>query len=53
MYFFRFLFYLSLLRYVLRQLIVFAVTMMVVVKADCQSFTDMDIVIIPAAVIVV
>jgi hypothetical protein len=53
MYFFQFLFYLSLLRYVLQQLIVFAVVMMVAVKADCQSFTAMDFVVIPAAVIVV
>jgi hypothetical protein len=40
-------------RYVLRQLIVFAVAMVVVVKADCQSFAAVDIVVIAAAVVAV
>jgi hypothetical protein len=40
-------------RYVLWQLIVFAVAMVAVVKADCQSFAAVDIVIIAAAVVVV
>ncbi len=40
-------------RYVQRQLIVFAVAMVVVVKADCQSFAAMDIVVIAAAVVAV
>ncbi len=38
-------------RYVLRKLIVFAVAMVAVVKADCQSFAAVDIVVIAAAVI--
>jgi hypothetical protein len=40
-------------RYVLRKLIVFAVAMVVVVKADCQSFTAVDIVVIAATVVAV
>jgi hypothetical protein len=40
-------------RYVLQQLIVFAVAMVAVVKADCQSFVAMDIVVIAAAVVAV
>ncbi len=40
-------------RYVLRKLIVFAVAMVVVVKADCQSFAAVDIVVIAAAVVAV
>ncbi len=40
-------------RYVLQKLIVFAVAMVAVVKADCQSFVAMDIVLIAAAVVVV
>ncbi len=38
-------------RYVLRKLIVFAVAMVAVVKADCQSFVAVDIVVIAAAVV--
>ncbi len=37
-------------RYVLRKLIVFAVAMVAVVKADSQSFAAVDIVVIAAAV---
>ena len=40
-------------RYVLRKLIVFAVAMVAVVKADCQSFAAVDIVVITAAVVAV
>ncbi len=40
-------------KYVLRKLIVFAVAMVVVVKADCQSFVAMDIVVIAAVVVAV
>jgi hypothetical protein len=40
-------------RYVLRKLIVFAVAMVAVVKADCQSFAAVDIVVIAAAVVAV
>ncbi len=40
-------------RYVLRKLIVFAVAMVAVVKADCQSFAAVDIVLIAAAVVAV
>ncbi len=40
-------------RYVLQKLIVFAVPMVAVVKADCQSFAAMDIVVIAAAVVAV
>jgi hypothetical protein len=40
-------------RYVLQQLIVFAVAMVVVVKADCQSFATVDIVVIAATVVTV
>jgi hypothetical protein len=40
-------------RYVLRKLIVFAVAMVVVVKADCQSFAAVDIVVIAAASVAV
>ncbi len=40
-------------RYVLQKLIVFAVAMVAVVKADCQSFAAMDTVIIAAAVVAV
>ncbi len=40
-------------RYALRKLIVFAVTMVAVVKADCQSFAAVDIVVIAAAVVAV
>ncbi len=40
-------------RYVLRQLIVFAVAMVALVKADCQSFVAVDIVVIPATVVAV
>ncbi len=40
-------------RYVLWQLIVFAVAMVVVVKADCQSFAAVDIVVIAATVVAV
>ncbi len=40
-------------RYVLQKLIVFAIAMVVVVKADCQSFTAVDIVIITATVVAV
>ncbi len=40
-------------RYVLQKLIVFAVAMVAVVKADCQSFATVDIVIIAAAVVAV
>jgi hypothetical protein len=40
-------------RYVLRQLIVFAVAMVAVVKADCQSFAAVYIVVIAAAVVAV
>jgi hypothetical protein len=40
-------------RYVLQKLIVFAVAMVAVVKADCQSFTAVDIVVIAAAVVAV
>ncbi len=40
-------------RYVLQQLIVFAVTMVAVVKADCQSFAAVDIVVIAATVVAV
>ncbi len=40
-------------RYVLRKLIMFAVAMVAVVKADCQSFAAVDIVVIAAAVIAV
>ncbi len=40
-------------RYVLQKLIVFAVAMVAVVKADCQSFAAMDIVVIAAAVVAV
>jgi hypothetical protein len=53
MYFLRFLPYLSSLRYVLRQLVVFAIAMVAKVKADCQSFATVDIVVIAAAVVVV
>ncbi len=38
-------------RYVLRKLIVLSVAMVVVVKADCQSFAAVDIVVSAAAVI--
>ncbi len=40
-------------RYVLRQLIVFAIMMVAVVKADCQSFAAVDIVVIAARVVAV
>jgi hypothetical protein len=40
-------------RNVLQQLIVFAVTMVAVVKADCQSFVAVDIVVIAAPVVAV
>jgi hypothetical protein len=40
-------------RYVLRKLIVFAVAMVAVVKADCQSFAAVDIVVIAATVVAV
>ncbi len=40
-------------RYVLRKLIVFAVAMVAVVKADCQTFAAVDIVVIAAAVVAV
>ncbi len=40
-------------RYVLQKLIVFADAMVAVVKADCQSFAAVDIVLIAAAVVVV
>ncbi len=40
-------------RYVLQKLIVFAIAMVAVVKADCQSFAAMDIVVIAAAVVAV
>ncbi len=40
-------------RYVLRKLIVFAFAMVAVVKADCQSFAAVDIVVIAAAVVAV
>ncbi len=40
-------------RYVLQKLIVFAVAMVAVVKADCQSFVAVDIVVIAAAVVAV
>ncbi len=40
-------------RYVLQNLIVFAVAMGAVVKADCQSFAAMDIDVITAAVVAV
>jgi hypothetical protein len=40
-------------RYVLRKLIVFAIAMVAVVKADCQSFAAVDIVVIAAAVVAV
>ncbi len=40
-------------RYVLRQLIVFAIAMMAVMKADCQSFAAKDIVVIAAMVVAV
>ncbi len=40
-------------RYVLRKLIEFAVAMVAVVKADCQSFAAVDIVVIAAAVVAV
>ncbi len=40
-------------RYVLQKLIVFAVAMVAVVKADCQSFAAVDIVVIAAAVVAV
>jgi hypothetical protein len=39
--------------YVLRKLIVFAIAMVAVVKADCQSFAAVDIVVIAAAVVTV
>ena len=38
-------------RYVLQKLIVFVVAMVVVVKADCQSFTAVDIFVIAATVV--
>ncbi len=40
-------------RYVLQKLIVFADAMVLVVKADCQSFAAVDIVVIAAAVVAV
>ncbi len=40
-------------RYVLQKLIVFALAMVAVVKADCQSFAVVDIVVIAAAVVTV
>ncbi len=40
-------------RYVLRKLIVFAIAMVAVAKADCQSFAAVDIVIIAAVVVAV
>ena len=40
-------------RYVLQKLIVFAVAMVAVVKADCQSFAAVDIVIITTTVVAV
>ncbi len=40
-------------RYVLRQLIVFAIPMVAVVKADCQSFAAINIVLIAAVVVAV
>ncbi len=40
-------------RYVLQKLIVFAITMVVVVKEDCQSFAAVDIVVIAATVVAV
>jgi hypothetical protein len=40
-------------RYVLRKLIVFAIAMVAVVKADCQSFAAVDIVLIAATVVAV
>ncbi len=40
-------------RYVLQKLIVFAIAMVAVVKADCQSFAAMDIVVIAATVVAV
>ncbi len=40
-------------RYVLQKLIVFAVAMVAVVKADCQSFAAVDIVVIAATVVTV
>ncbi len=40
-------------RYVLRKLTVFAVAMVAVVKADCQSFATVDIVVIAATVVAV
>ncbi len=40
-------------RYVLRKLVVFAIAMVAVVKADCQSFAAVDIVVIAAAVVAV
>jgi hypothetical protein len=51
--FLQFLPYLSLLRYVLQQLIVFAVAMVAVVNSDCQFFAAVDIVVIAAAVVAV
>jgi hypothetical protein len=40
-------------RYVLRKLIVFVIAIMVVVKADCQSFAAIDIVVIAVVVVAV
>ncbi len=40
-------------RYDLQKLIVFAIAMVAVVKADCQSFMAVDIVVIAAAVVAV
>ncbi len=40
-------------RYVLQKLIVFAIAMVTVVKADCQSFAAVHIVVIAAAVVAV
>ncbi len=40
-------------RYVLQKLIVFAIAKVAVVKADCQSFAPVDIVVIAATVVAV
>ncbi len=40
-------------RYVLQKLIVFAIATVAVMKADCQSFTAVDIIVIAATVVAV